>query len=168
MKLFTALVLTLTFGMAASLANAGTLESPQGSVILTVSGAIENTNGDGVARFDKAMLEALQQRTTETATPWHEGVVSFEGPLGSALLDAVGASGETMQVTAINDYSAEVPVSDFYDHEVILALKADGKYMRVRDKGPLFIIYPFDEKPELSSEIIHNRSVWQIKAIDIK
>lgn len=164
MKLLTALALTLT----CALANAGTLDSPEGPVILTVSGAIENTNGNGVAQFDKAMLEALQQRTTETATPWHEGVVKFEGPLGRALLDAVGAKGENMEVTAINDYASNVPVADFYDHEVILALKADGKYMRVRDKGPLFIIYPFDENPDLKSEVIHNRSVWQIKSIDIQ
>ena len=70
------------------------LDSPTGSVILKVTGNITQTNVGDEAHFDKVMLEALTQRTTDTSTPWHDGVVSFEGPLGRALLEAVGAEGE--------------------------------------------------------------------------
>ncbi|KEA64726.1 hypothetical protein ADIMK_1179 [Marinobacterium lacunae] len=164
MKLFAALILSFSCLSA----HAAELTQPTGPVILEVTGAIDNTNAEGVARFDKAMLEQLEQHVTKTATPWHEGKVEFEGPLGRALLTAVGAKGDTLVVTAINDYAAEVPAEDFDNYDVILAMKADGKYMRVRDKGPLFIIYPFDENPDLNSEVIHNRSVWQIKKIEIR
>ncbi len=144
------------------------LDSPTGSVILEVTGNITQTNVGNEAHFDKAMLEALTQRTTQTSTPWHDGVVSFEGPLGRALLEAVGAEGDQLNVVALNDYSSTVPISDFYDHDVILAMRADGQQLRIRDHGPLFIIYPFDENPSLLNEEILTRSVWQVKRIEVE
>ncbi|MFC6670829.1 hypothetical protein [Marinobacterium aestuariivivens] len=42
------------------------------------------------------------------------------------------------------------------------------EYMRIRDKGPLFLVYPFDSDPALRTEVIQNRSVWQIKHILVK
>jgi hypothetical protein len=40
--------------------------------------------------------------------------------------------------------------------------------MPVRDKGPLFIIYPFDSKPELKSQTFYGRAVWQVAKIVVK
>ncbi|WP_244635927.1 molybdopterin-dependent oxidoreductase [Chthonobacter albigriseus] len=154
--------------LALSAFPAAALDAPKGEVILVVKGAITNTNGPDGASFDMAMLDALASRTTSTATPWVEGKVDFKGPLGSAILDAVGATGTSMTVTALNDYSVEVPVADFREHEVILATTLNGEPMSVRDKGPLFIIYPFDSEPQLYNELYFSRSVWQIATIDVK
>jgi hypothetical protein len=33
----------------------------------------------------------------------------------------------------------------------------------VRDQGPLWIMFPFDDKPELKSELIYSQSVWQLR-----
>jgi hypothetical protein len=146
---------------------AGTLTKPSGPVILEVTGAIANTNDEGTAAFDMAMLDALTQRTTATHSPWYDGSRTFAGPLGSALLAAVGASGTTLKVTALNDYVSEIPLSDFADTPVILATTLEGKPMSVREKGPIFIIYPFDEQPALNNETYYSRSAWQVKSIEI-
>lgn len=160
---------TVLFIVSALIAHSAlALETPTGHVILEVTGNITHTNVGNEAHFDKAMLEALTQRSTQTSTPWHDGVVNFSGPLGRALLEAVGAEGDQMNVVALNDYSSMVPVTDFYDHEVILAMSANGQPLRIRDHGPLFIIYPFDEKPSLLNEKILTRSVWQVKRIEVK
>ena len=87
---------------------------------------------------------------------------------GAALLDAVGAKGTTLKVTALNDYAAEIPVEDFRKWPVILATRRDGAEMPVRDKGPLFVIYPFDVDKTLYNEKYFNRSVWQVKSIEIR
>lgn len=147
---------------------AAALDVPKGDVVLTIKGAISHTNGPDGASFDQAMLDALASRTTTTETPWIQGKVAFHGPLGRALLEAVGATGSTLTVTALNDYSAEIPVADFMDHDVILATKMDGQPMSVRDKGPLFIVYPFDTEPDLYNELYFSRSVWQIATIEVK
>lgn len=151
-----------------SMAQADGLSAPQGAVILTVSGNITYTNGDGIAQFDRDMLEALEQRTTTATTPWLDGSHDFSGPLGSAILEAVGAQSQSLRVIALNDYSAEVPAQDMHDFPVIFATHIDGQQMSVRDKGPLFIVYPFDENPDLFNEIYFGRSVWQIARIEVQ
>lgn len=144
------------------------LDNPQGRVILTVSGNISQTNGEGIAEFDRAMLMQLGAEELVTSTPWTEGVNTFVGPKLSALLEAVGAQGQNLSVTALNDYSANVPVEDAHEHDVMLALDMNGKAMSVRDKGPIFVLYPFSKDPALNNEVIHNRSVWQVKSITVE
>lgn len=162
---FSFLLVTAGFALISSYANA--LQIPEGPVILVVSGNIDQTNVGNEAHFDKGMLEALEQHETITRTPWYDGAVRFSGPLGRAILEAAGAEGESMRVVALNDYASTIPISDFENHDVILAMQADGKTLRVRDQGPLFVIYPFDQSPELLNEEILSRSVWQVNRIEI-
>lgn len=163
-------MLRLGVGVAAGLwcVTAVALDAPKGPVLLTVSGAISSPNAGATAQFDREMLAALPQRATEVETPWTKGMTRFEGPLGAALLDAVGAKGTTLKVTALNDYAAEIPLDDFRKWPVILAMRRDGADMPVRDKGPLFVIYPFDVDKTLYNEKYFNRSVWQVKSIEIR
>src|SRR3982074_2104240 len=83
-------------------------------------------------------------------------------------MSAVGASGDRLVVIALNDYSAELPLADVRKYKVILALKRDGEYLSVRDKGPLFIVYDFDGDPDLRNQKFYARSVWQIARIEVK
>jgi hypothetical protein len=34
--------------------------------------------------------------------------------------------------------------------------------MPVRDKGPLFIVYPYDSDTRLQSQTYYSRSAWQV------
>lgn len=86
----------------------------------------------------------------------------------SALMETVGASGNTLTAIALNDYVTNIPISDFDEFGVVLALKQDGEYMSVRDKGPLFIIYPFDSSSDLQSQIYFGRSAWQVAKMIVK
>jgi hypothetical protein len=84
------------------------------------------------------------------------------------LMQQVGATGESVVVYALNDYSTEIPMADFSLYPVILALKRDGQYMPVRDKGPLFIVYPYDSAPELKHQKYYSRSAWQVARMVVK
>jgi hypothetical protein len=147
---------------------AASLEMPTEKPILTVSGKIGVTNKDGAAQFDRAMLESIGMVSFETTTPWFNGLVKFEGVPMDKLMQKVGASGQRVIVVALNDYSSELPIEDFAKYGVMLALKRNGQYMPVSDKGPLFIIYPFDSNPELKNQKFYSRSVWQISRIEVK
>jgi hypothetical protein len=150
-----------------SAVQAGELAAPIGKVVLEVSGAITHTNRDGIAAYDVDMLEALESRTTVTTTPWYDGPRRFSGPLGQAVIDSIGATGTTLRVTAINDYVTDIPLADLMEYPVILATRLDGERMSVREKGPIFVIYPFDEAPELNNETYYGRSAWQVKSIEV-
>ncbi|HDT6047648.1 TPA: oxidoreductase, partial [Raoultella ornithinolytica] len=84
------------------------------------------------------------------------------------LMDLVGARGKTAKVIALNDYTTMVPLDDFRQFPVILALKLNGEYMHIRDKGPLFIVYPYDSSPELQNQVYYSRSAWQVSKIIIE
>lgn len=160
-----AIPVALVWLAGAALAQA--LPQPAEPVILTVSGPLGQTNADGAARFDLAMLDSLPQRETRTTTPWHEGLQVFSGPRLSDLMAALGARGSELRVVALNDYAATMPWSDLETYPVILATRHNGRPMSVRQHGPLFVIYPFDEFPELRSEVYFTRSVWQIDRIEV-
>lgn len=144
------------------------LPAPTDKPILTIGGRISVTNDGDRARFDRPMLEALGMSGFETSTPWYNGRVRFEGVPMQRLMQQVGATGESVVVYALNDYSTEIPMADFSLYPVILALKRDGQYMPVRDKGPLFIVYPYDSAPELKHQKYYSRSAWQVARMVVK
>lgn len=154
------------FALAPS--HAQRLPEPKSRTVLTVNGLIGSTNGLGVARFDLAMLGSLPQRTIRTTTPWYPGITEFGGPLLADVLALVKATGTVIKASALNDYSVIIPVSDAVNHQVVLAITLNGKPMSVRDKGPVFIVYPFDTKEELRSTVYFERSIWQLKSIELK
>lgn len=159
-------IIAALFASALAATAALALDAPTGPVVLTVKGQISNTNAGDTAQFDMAMLEKLKGRKGEMETPWTEGKVTFEGPLLREVLNAVGASGSSLKVRALNDYAADVPADDA-KLDTILATRLDGKPMSIRDKGPLMLVYPFDLDPDLYNEKYFSRSVWQIKEIEV-
>jgi hypothetical protein len=125
-------------------------------------------NAGEQAVFDMAMLEALPQHSFTTRTPWFDQPVSFTGPLLSDVLDAVKANGTVLEATALNDYTVTIPAADARQFKVVIARLLNGKPMRVRDKGPLFVVYPFDSSLELRKSVYYERSIWQLKALNVK
>jgi hypothetical protein len=115
-----------------------------------------------------AMLEALPQQSFTTRTPWYKEGRKFTGPLLRDVLAAAGAGGKTLKAMALNDYKVELPQEDTLTYGVVLARLMDDAPMPVRDKGPLFIIYPFDTDATLRSERYYSRSAWQLKSIDVE
>ena len=59
-------------------------------------------------------------------------------------------------------------MDDISKYHTIFALKRDGEYMPVRDKGPLFVVYPYDSNPDLKSQTYYSRSAWQVAKLEVK
>jgi hypothetical protein len=157
----------LLAGLALS-APALALEAPTTRPILTVSGKIAVKNAGETARFDMKMIEALPQHTFTTSTPWFEKPVKFTGPLLSDVLAAVKANGTMISAVSINDYKINIPMTDVTKYKVIVARLLDDKPMPVREKGPLFVVFPFDSATELRNSTYYERSIWQLKALDVQ
>jgi hypothetical protein len=152
-------------GLAAA---ARALERPNGPVVLTVSGRVRSPNDGANAQFDMAMLERLPQTTFSTRTPWYAQARKFTGPLLRDVLSAAGANGSVLRAIALNDYWVEIPFDDATRLDVIVARLLDDRPMAVRDKGPLFVIYPFDAHPEIRNPVYFSRSAWQLRTIEVR
>jgi hypothetical protein len=147
---------------------AAALEPAKGKVILTISGNVGEKNTPSAAVFDMAMLEKLPQRTFTTMTPWDKQPIKFTGPLLRDVLSAAKAKGSTIKAAALNDYQSSIPLDDSQKFDVILAHKMNDQDIPVKTKGPLFIVYPYDSKPELRSTVYYERSAWQLKSMAIE
>lgn len=150
------------FVIVGTAASARDIGAPTGPVILTV------TTADGASwTFDRTMIEALGWETITTLTPFTEGPQEFAGIPMTALAEAVGASGDVIEAVAINDYVAELPSSHMTEHAVFLALDHGGAPMRVRDRGPVWIIYP-SETIEAAANRFDRFMVWQVRELNFR
>jgi hypothetical protein len=127
--------------------------------------AILDEEGTVVMELDRSALEAVGTFVITTGTPWDDGVVRYEGPLLRDLMAHAGMDNTDIEVVALNEYTSIVPHHDIRDIDVILAIRRNGEYMPVSDKGPAFILYPYDSSPRLQDRIYYARSVWQVARI---
>ena len=155
----------LGFGTAPG--HAEKVTSPQGPVILTVTGDITVANVDDTLQFDLQSFAELGDRTIETSTIWTEGVHKFQGVSLHTLTELLDLMDGTLLATAINDYTVEIPVSDATPDGPIIAYLLNDEEMSVRDKGPLWIVYPYDSSPDYRTAVIHARSIWQLDRIEV-
>ena len=163
------LALCLAFGAAhAETPLPSPLPQPMGEVILRVGGAILVKNNGDEAAFDMAMLQSLGVFTITTTTLWTDGEQRFTGVPLRAVLDRVGAMGTKIDAQALNDYRADIPISDVQKEGPILAYAQNGVPLSVRDMGPLWVIYPYDSSVAFQNELIYARSVWQLQRIVVQ
>ena len=147
--------------------NAQASAPPAGPVVLTLSGRVGLPNQGDKAVFDMSMLERLPQHSLNPPTPWYPQPRKFTGPLLRDVLAAAGSKGSLLKAVALNDYRVEIPADDADRFDMVLARLLDDKPMTVREKGPLFIIYPFEQHADLRKTLYYSRCAWQLKAIEV-
>ena len=135
--------------------------------VLSVTGLVAPAPAGGW-NFTLAELEGLGLVEMRTATPWTRGEQAFSGVPLLRLLEHVGARGELLRASALNDYTVEVPASDARNNGAILVTRLDGQPMKVRDRGPVWLLYPFSGRPDLDNARIHERAIWQLRRIEVR
>jgi hypothetical protein len=154
-------VLFLAIGVSIPV-NADEVAAP----LLTVSGEFDAAS-DVVLELDRAALMEMPVTTFETSTIWTEGVHTFTGVSLADFTAAYDVQSGQFLATAINDYTVEIPFSDAVEGGPIIAYLMDGEEMSVRDKGPLWVIYPYDSEAAYRSEVVYSRSIWQLDRLEI-
>lgn len=138
----------------------GTASLAQTALTVTDRAGVEH-------RFTLDELDALAQVSFETETIWTTGVASFSGVALSTLLDQTEMAGENLRLTALNDYFADLPAEGIGSEFPIVATRMDGTEMSVRDKGPFWLVYPYDASADFRTEAVYSRSVWQLSEISV-
>ncbi|OSQ40948.1 hypothetical protein TMES_01660 [Thalassospira mesophila] len=124
-----------------------------------------NAAGSKTVLFYKDLVK-LPVTEIETNTPWTAGKHVFKGVLFADLFKKFGITEEEVLVSALNDYSVTIPVSELTENGAILAYQLDGKTMSIREKGPYWVIFPFDRDPSFQTDRYWSYAVWQVKLID--
>lgn len=128
-------------------------------VLLTIHGA------NGTQAFRRADLEALPQQTFSTSTVWTSGVHDYSGPALSDVLAAAGLGAMALRMQAANDYFVMLEPEMIEADAPIVVTRINGQPFGLRDRGPLWLMYPYDASPRYRSETIFAASIWQLTDI---
>jgi len=164
------IISTLVVAISLAIATSAIADDPPpsiGEIVLTISGQINAINVDDELQLDREALMAIGTQTVETTTIWTKGVQVFEGVPLVALMQLLNVEDGRLLATAINDYTVEIPVSDAIEGGPVIAVMLNGEQMSIRDKGPLWVIYPYDQSAAYRSEVIYSRSIWQLDRIEV-
>lgn len=132
-------------------------------VVLTLT----NTSSGVSVELTEEDLLSMEQFSVFTENEFVDGLVEFKGPLARdifALLEDPKI--EELKLTAVNDYAVEIPVTDIMDYDVIFALMQNGDKFSVRDKGPIWVIYPMTDHVELQDRVYNDRLIWQLVRVE--
>ncbi|HMR31700.1 MAG TPA: hypothetical protein PKA13_09075 [Geminicoccaceae bacterium] len=119
------------------------------------------------AQLDLEAIKGLGSVTFETSTPWTDGKVVFDAVPGDKLAALLG-SGTTVRATAIDEYSVDIPLSDFTSGKAHIAYAMNGEALPEDQFGPFWIVYRYDSDPQLADEAHQARSIWQLKSLTVR
>ena len=129
---------------------------------LTVTGP----SATAFVTYDLTELQSMPEVIVNTTTPWTDGMQEFRGvPLAALLPNMVGVF--ELRLTAVNDYVVTMPSDLLTDSIPIVAYERNGMLMSIRDKGPFWLIFPFDDSETFMTDAMLSRSIWQLFRIEI-
>lgn len=156
---------SLLFSATSTFAFAGSGMSEANSTLLTIE-LVENLEHTShTLSIDD--LDALPQVTFETSTIWTEGIITFSGPSLTKVLESVDAGQNTIRAFALNDYNMVISPMGADDTYPIVATRMNGERFSVRDRGPLWLVYPYDSDPDFRDEKIYAQSIWQLHKLKL-
>jgi len=135
--------------------------------LLRISGQIVSPEGQDFVDLDRSELEALPQVTFETTTIWTDTAINFSGPALGDVLASVGAGQERVLLFAENGYNIEFPREHLESAAPIIATRINGAPFSLREKGPLWLVFPYDSDPVYRTETIYAYSIWQLTSIEV-
>ncbi|WP_051326755.1 hypothetical protein [Aliagarivorans taiwanensis] len=133
--------------------------------VLIIQGNIREVSGMAFSLED---IKAMEQHSFVTKHPWTEVGRRYQGPLLADVLDVAQAKGKMLRMVALNDYEVEVDFSDIKKFQPILAWQQDGKTLSIREKGPLWLMFPVDDYPEVKNKRYNDYMIWQLRVIEVK
>ncbi|MBM1221017.1 oxidoreductase [Ponticoccus sp. SC2-23] len=125
----------------------------------------ENATAEIVLTDDELM--ALPQLSITTGTPWTEMPMVYEGPTLWSVLERVEAIGSDIELVALNDYKVRLTADRITEDWPIVARLQNGETMSIREKGPYWLMFPFDNVKELQTETFFSLSIWQLAKIEL-
>ncbi|MCV3211324.1 hypothetical protein OHD62_31870 [Mesorhizobium sp. YC-39] len=165
--------LAVIFAMALPLASAAE-EIPLDPNELSV----QDASGKNIAVFSVKQLQAeFPQQTYDTRTPWTSDgeKIEYRGPLLINVLAKAGiTAAQEVKVVAYDNFVSDIRMDEIRSYNPILAVERrcnakdkagslcppgqDFRPISMVEKGPIFIVWPFDQLP--ASYVPGRNSIW--------
>ena len=89
------------------------------------------------------------------------------GPALATVLDAAGVpiTAREMRFYAIDAYEITIPISDIATYHSVMAHTQNGTRLTIATRGPVFLVDPRDQQPELANIKGQVQFVWMAKIL---
>jgi len=163
-----------------------------GPVLLTVSGAIANSNRGPLDpaldqmmakhhieftkawTFDAAALSRLPAVTIKPTLEYDARPHTLKGPTLEAVLQAAGVAPDAkvmLGLRAVDGYNVMVSLADARRYRMIVATRIDGHFMALGSLGPQWAVYDADRLPDFKDKPLKERfglCPWGLYHVDVK
>lgn len=115
----------------------------------------QTTTGHSVvidaAQFETWATTRVRASRSKLMTTDMTAIVEFRGVRLAKILDAVGVEPgvEDLTLVASDGYRGTVTVHDALTFDITLALAVDGRPLKTTEGGPLFLVFPALDQPEV-------------------
>jgi hypothetical protein len=123
------------------------------------------TGPEGEFVLSQEDILAISNQELITATPWTDGNHAFRGAPLAAVLERAGIQRGWVNARGLNHYSINLPLNKVLASHAFLAVHMNGELMRIKDKGPFWIIFPWNDHSELLTRDVRSWSVWQLQSL---
>jgi hypothetical protein len=141
--------------------------APVGPPVLTVTGRIETTNGDGSLALDQQTVDALGRLRLTVYEPWVKQTLNFQGVWLSDVLRLAhpDPAATSIHITALDDYQVDLNLADVLAGGVLLATRdGDGNPIPIEDGGPTRIVFAEGVPAGDSAD----QWIWSLATIDVR
>ena len=162
------MAVTVSFsGIAAATVETEAKPAPTQPPVLNVVFLDQNEAQTADRVLTMADIQALPAAEFTTTTIWTEGEQQFRGVWLSDLMTYLEVSEGTIFFSALNEYMIEITLAEMVPGGPMLAYEWNGIPMSPRDKGPLWIVFPYDSDQKFQSESVYAQSIWQLDRIEV-
>ncbi len=137
------------------------LKPATGKPVITFTGRV---NSGRPVSADLASLNALPSRSMTVFEPFVKKRQSFSGVSFADVLEAVGATGTSVTIHALDDYETTLTAKELRDSGVLLATRLDGKAIELAAGGPVRMVFPASSKISQDTD----QWVWSIDHISVR
>lgn len=137
--------------------------------LLEIEGLVKPNSPRGSHVFSEQDFLKLDTVKLVTATAWTPKS-EFIGPELSTVLAAAGVAPNAteMRFYAIDAYEITIPISDITKYRPVMAHTQDGERLKIPTRGPVFLVYPRDQYPELTAIKGQAQFVWMVCKIIVR
>ena len=133
---------------------------------LIITNDMASPNKEHVLTMDRSALELLPKISFETSTIWTDGVITFSGPALREVLSFAGVTSSQIRLKAANNYQVEIPTEMLTVDAPIIATRINDQHFGLREKGPFWLVFPYDRDERYRTETVMSYSIWQLTAIE--
>lgn len=138
-----------------------TLPAPTGEPILAIGGGRLPVP----VEIDLAGLETLPTTTDDIFDPWAKTTDTHTGPDLWTVLRAAGVrDGDTIHLSALDDYAVDVKLADIAAGGAIVATETNGAPIPIEEGGPIRIVFQDGNVAGRN----HDNWIWSLNRIEVR